>query len=114
GSPAQIETQPTVRATGSLVRSTTPFVGRERELAQLQAAWQSTKQGRAVTVYIKGRSGIGKSALARHFLEGLEKSESDLLIFSGRCYEQESVPYKALDSIIDLLSRYLKSLSDLE
>jgi eukaryotic-like serine/threonine-protein kinase len=114
GGPDGKEPLAATATTVSLIRSTTPFVGRGEELAILNEAWQMTKQGRGVTVFIKGRSGIGKSALARHFLEKLESSETDLLVFSGRCYEQESVPYKALDSIIDLLSRYLKNLSDLE
>jgi serine/threonine protein kinase len=104
---------PTI-VTGSLLKPSTTFVGREQELEKLAQAWQIAKQGQAVTFYIKGRSGMGKSALARHFLDKLAQIEPDLLVFSGRCYEQESVPYKAMDSIIDLLSRYLKSLSDLE
>jgi eukaryotic-like serine/threonine-protein kinase len=101
-------------AVGSIIKSTIPFVGREKELAILNEAWQLTKQGRGVTLYINGRSGMGKSAIVRHFLERLEKDEADLLVLSGRCYEQESVPYKALDTIIDLLSRYLKILSNME
>src|SRR5262249_15727614 len=108
------ETIPATITTSNSKRSTAPFVGREEELAILKEARQTTKLGRAVALYMKGRSGIGKSALVRRFLEQLESSEDDLLVFSGRCYEQEFVPYKALDSIIDLLSKYLKKLSKLE
>ncbi|MBI4853013.1 MAG: protein kinase [Acidobacteria bacterium] len=95
-------------------KSSTPFIGREKELEKLNQAWLLTKQGIGTTIYIKGHSGMGKSTVLKYFLETLERSEPDLLIFSGRCYEQESVPYKAIDSIIDLLSRYLKNLPTLE
>ncbi len=87
-----------------------PFVGRDNELALLHQAWQLTQQGHPTTVFIKGRSGIGKSSLVRHFLEQLPENERPDLVFRGRCYEQESVPYKALDSLMDQLSHYLSGL----
>jgi hypothetical protein len=90
------------------------LIGRERHLAALTEACQDMKAGRAVTIYVNGRSGMGKSALVRYFLDELRKSQPDMVVLTGRCFEQESVPYKALDSIIDALSQYLKRLSRLE
>lgn len=92
-----------------------PFVGREAYLALLNEAFNTIKQEkRPATVYIQGRSGMGKSALVRHFLTELNLREAHLLVLSGRCYEQESVPYKALDSLVDALSQHLKQLPKAE
>jgi hypothetical protein len=54
---------------------------------------------------IHGPSGIGKSALVGRVLR--EFAAPPVSSLSGRCYENESVPYKALDGLIDDLSRYL-------
>ena len=48
-----------------------------------------------------------------HFLEGLSLRD-DVLVLSGRCYERESVRHKALDGVVDFLSRYLAQLSPAE
>lgn len=96
----------------SLKRNLMPFVGRTEHIAMLKDALKVVKeQQRTATVYIQGRSGMGKSALVRYFLEEVRLVEKEAVILMGRCYEQESVPYKALDSLIDALSNYLKQMS---
>ncbi len=106
------EAQP-LRPTSPSTSHGLPFIGRERHLVALKEALQIAKQGRAALVRIHGRSGMGKTVLARRFLEDLQQSEQGVVL-SGRCYERESVPYKALDSLVDALSRYLKRLPELE
>lgn len=89
------------------------FVGRERELRALAAAAHRTRCGLAATVAVYGASGIGKSALVRRFLQTLE-APADRVVLAGRCYENESVPFKALDGVVDDVSRYLGSIASSE
>ena len=63
----------------------------------------------AAAVCVCGPSGIGKSALVRAFSAASTRTD-DVVVLSGRCYESESVPYKALDGVVDDLSRHLASL----
>ena len=86
-----------------------PFVGRDRHLHALEAALTEVKQGAATAVYVHGPSGIGKSALVQCFLDRVQKRD-DIVVLRGRCYEYESVPYKALDGVIDSLSQHLSAL----
>ncbi len=88
-----------------------PFIGRGEHLGSLHAAFEATRRGHAVAVMIQGVSGMGKSALTRRFLDELARHH-DALVLAGRCYERESVPYKALDTLVDALSRYLMRLPD--
>jgi hypothetical protein len=63
---------------------------------------------------LRGSSGIGKSSLVRYFMAELQRRNPSTLVFTGRCYEQESVPYKAVDSLIDDLARHLRRVTPLE
>jgi serine/threonine protein kinase len=86
-----------------------PLIGRQQHLQLLTKALEKTRCGQTMLVEVHGRSGAGKSALIQHFLNDL-REDAQAVILSGRCYELESVPYKALDSLIDALSAYLDRL----
>ncbi len=94
-------------------RSEVPFVGRTRELTALHVAWREAERGAPVLVVVHGESGIGKSALVERFSSQLT-SDGAAVSLHGRCYERESVPYKAFDGVADALSRYLLRLGDEE
>jgi hypothetical protein len=91
-----------------------PFVGRQEELRELQRAFVDVQAGHPGVVALHGTSGIGKSSLVRVFLEGLARSAPATVILNARCYEQESVPYKALDGIVDSLAAFVRRLPDPE
>ncbi len=98
---------PSSRGFGSS-RDNTPFVGREAEMAALEEAFATVRaSGQALTVWVGGRSGMGKSALVERFLDS---HRHDARVLSGRCYERESVPYKAWDALVDSLAAYLADL----
>lgn len=83
-----------------------PLVGRERQLRTLHGALEGTRAHNTVVAFVHGRSGAGKSFLVNRFLRDVE-GQPDTDVFVGRCYEAETVPYKALDSLVDSLARYL-------
>jgi len=92
-----------------LAGEATAFVGRSAERAALRAAWQHVHDGGARAVIIEGEPGVGKSALVQEFLADLPAST---VVLSGRCYEQESVPFKGVDSMVDALGAHLEARSD--
>src|SRR5262249_13956358 len=88
------------------------LVGRKAELAVLEGALARATEGASATILVHGASGIGKTALVRHFLDGAART--GVAIFEGRCFEREQVPYKALDSLVDSMACYLSRLSAVE
>lgn len=94
-----------------LIADQARLIGREEQLDILQKTFLSVKAGKTMAVYIHGQSGMGKSAFIRYFLDKLQSQEPELIILTGRCYEHEFVPYKALDSLMDSLASYLSDLT---
>lgn len=96
------------RARSELNRLSVPLIGREALLEVLGGAFDRRDFGRPQALFVHGSSGMGKTMLIDRFADSLDRHNEDVLTFRGRCYERESVPYKAFDGIIDELARFLK------
>ncbi len=94
------------------VRADPPLVGRESELEAIRRAFEESRGGRPIAMLVSGLSGVGKSALVRHFVRSIAGRRRTAVVLDGRCYAQESLPFKALDGVVDSLARYLLTLSD--
>ena len=103
---------------GGLARQSVPtktaqphtLVGRESQLQSLHVTWEAVQGGEAKCVFVEGGSGSGKSALLEAFIE--QATRGGALALRGRCYEMESVPFKAIDSLIDSLVEHLTHFSE--
>ncbi len=83
------------------------LVGRDEALSTLRTALDECAPSKPVIVEVYGSSGVGKSAIVRKFLDEVRKSHS-ALVLSGRCDERKSVPFKAMDGVVDALSMFLR------
>jgi serine/threonine protein kinase len=88
------------------------FVGRDLELTELRHAFADTLSGQTVTLHVLGESGVGKTALVRRFVKTTCEVDRDAVVLQARCYERESVPFKAFDGIVDALSHHMVTLKD--
>ncbi len=84
------------------------FVGRSEELKILSSTLESISHGGLKLVRVTGESGIGKTALINRFLETQSDSRK-CIVLSSRCHPHESIPFKALDGIIDDVFNRLKT-----
>lgn len=86
------------------------LVGRARELDFLCDAFQALRSGKPGWVNLHGSSGLGKTFLLRCFRREIHRMAPETLILGSRCYEQEDLPFKALDGIVDALGHHLRRL----
>ncbi len=88
-----------VRESGRPMRSlSAPLVGRESELELLENTFARTsRDGRATLVTLYGEPGVGKSRLAREFVDGLERAT----VLRGRCLPYgEGVTYWSIAEMV--------------
>jgi len=77
-----------------------PFVGRQREIATLVAAWRDAARGAGQTILVSGPEGIGKSRLVEELIERV-RSLGPVTILRGR--ESSSTSGVAYGSIAEAL-----------
>ncbi|MDC0715874.1 serine/threonine-protein kinase [Nannocystis bainbridge] len=96
------------------------FVGRTAQVRAIRLAFDAVDRAAApvpppeavpAVVLVHGRAGLGKSALIRHVTDGLRQRAT---LLRARCYDRDTVPYKALDSLVDALARQLRQRDEAE
>jgi tRNA A-37 threonylcarbamoyl transferase component Bud32 len=85
------------------------LIGRDAELKLLESELDLARAGSCRVLLLRGDSGLGKSALVRSFLQTTTATHRACTL-SGRCYQRELVPFRALDGVIDQLSSHWKRL----
>jgi serine/threonine protein kinase len=83
-----------------------PLQGGAEESTVLAWAFARAKLGQAAVLRLHGSANAGQSDLARHFAD--EAQNLGALVLRGRCRSQESVPFNALDEVVDDLSHALE------
>ncbi|HEY6541443.1 MAG TPA: AAA family ATPase, partial [Ktedonobacteraceae bacterium] len=72
-----------------------PLVGRAKEYITMVEIYSAIQQGQAQLLILRGEAGIGKTRLARSFLDWAKVQGADIL--AGRAFETESgLPYQPL------------------
>ncbi|UCD58268.1 MAG: DUF2791 family P-loop domain-containing protein, partial [Candidatus Hydrogenedentota bacterium] len=85
----------------------TPFVGREKERAELRGFLDQTQNGQGALVMITGEPGVGKTRLCEEL--AAEARGRGFLTLTGHCYEMKGTPpYIAFVEIIELAARIVE------
>lgn len=105
-----LESAQGIRVSVALAQSLAPagIVSRTAELDVLRQQLSAVSLGTPSTVFLHGASGVGKSTLVSQFVERAQR-EQHAVAFEWRVYEQESIPFRALDGLLDQLCQRLRA-----
>lgn len=84
---------------GSVARGLSPYVGRDRELAELSAFAQDVLTGASLAVAIVGDAGAGKSRLAWEFSQSLRADAWQVTQAEAAPYGRE-IPYRLIGDVL--------------
>jgi class 3 adenylate cyclase/tetratricopeptide (TPR) repeat protein len=76
---------------GRVLRTNTPYVGRDRERVLLADSWHDAAQGTGGLVLVAGEPGIGKTRLVEQLCERLVRPADGVVLFGG-CHDGDVVP----------------------
>jgi predicted ATPase/class 3 adenylate cyclase len=92
------EESPAAQTLPANARATSPLIGRQEELAHLNAALEAVLNGKSRLLIIEGEAGIGKSRLIAAFTDRLKEHGIVWLFGAGQSIEQQT-PYRAWRSL---------------
>ena len=82
------------------------FLGREAEMARLNAVWEDVMNRQGQAVFVVGEAGSGKTMLINEFAEQLQARHPDVLVVHGKCNAQSGIgdPYLPFLECMRMLS----------
>lgn len=81
------------------MRSLTPFIGRDEEIAILERRWQRARRGEGQVVLLSGEAGIGKSRIVSAFRERLGAQSHTWLRYQCSPYYTNSALYPIVEQL---------------
>ncbi len=89
---------PRHRDIGLLVDDEFPFVGRDEELAALEAAWTAARMASRTAVVITGEPGVGKTRLVVEMAARVVDDGG--VVLAGRCQQGSTAPLRPFQQVV--------------